>query len=251
MLPSQDLRRLGELLSTRSGWGEGNARWPSAPPPPPSQHILLEWFTARPQSSSSLKLLPASVSNCSWLSQALRCHSSCHQHFLKFKNKRKPASEPHACFPPPESSLLAPAVATVRSGFLGNCCHGDSALSYCVNVSRLPPYLLCDMEACKTVRLEALHLTSLPCKGGVWFAWATASWLCSPFLFSLRLPGQSLPMESPGQLRTRSALCGLNGVAQIQQHLVATDLQSHQSLHGEQSQSSQHLPPKDKSQSTS
>lgn len=170
MSPSQDRWRRGELLSPRSEWGKGNAL--VAQSPPRSQHILLGWF--RPQSGSSWRLLPASASNCSWLSQALRCLGACRQHFLQFKNKRKPSSEPHACLPPPESSWLAPAVATVSGGFLGNCCHGDSASSYCANVSRLP-HLVCDTDACKMVRLKALHLSALPCEGGVWFAWAKAS----------------------------------------------------------------------------
>lgn len=61
---------------------------------------------------------------------------------LPLKNKRKPFSEPPHSLPPPESSLLAPAVATVRSGVLGNCCYGDPVLQYCTNVSHLSPYLV-------------------------------------------------------------------------------------------------------------
>lgn len=94
---------------------------------------------------------------------------------------------------------------------MGNCCHGDSALSYCANVSHLLPYLVCDMDACKMVRLKALHLSPLPSK----LVHLGQSFLaaCFPFLPSLRLSGQSLSMERKScQLRTRRpALCGLNG----------------------------------------
>lgn len=160
---------------------------------PPTQHILLEGFTAKPQTSSSLRLLPAFASNGSWLSQALRRLGSCRQHSFSLRIKGSHPLSPHACLPPPESSLLAPAVATVRSGFLGNCCHGDCALSYCANVSHLPPYLVCDMDACKMVRLKTLHLSPLPSK----LVHLGQSFLaaCFPFLSFLRLPGQSLPME--------------------------------------------------------
>lgn len=103
---------------------------------------------------------------------------------LRIKGSR-PLSPTHASHP--QSSWLAPAVATVSGGFLGNCCHGDSASSYCANVSRLP-HLVCDTDACKMVRLKTLHLSALPCEGGVWFAW--------PKLLRSLLPISVLP-EAP------------------------------------------------------
>ena len=77
---------------------------------PLSWHILLECSAARPQSSSPLSLLPAPPSNGSWLSQALRRLGSCHQHFLQFKNKRKPSSESPRTSPTP------------RVFFASSCC---------------------------------------------------------------------------------------------------------------------------------
>lgn len=76
---------------------------------------------------------------------------------LPFKNKRKPFSEPPHMPSTPISSLLAPAVATVRSGVLGNRCYGDPILNYCANVSHLSPYLVWDMDAWKMWRLKTLH----------------------------------------------------------------------------------------------
>lgn len=165
--------------------------------------------------ASSLRLLSARPSKCSWLSQALKCLGFCRQYFLQFKNKGSHPLSPHACLPPPESSLLVPAVATVRSGFLGNCCHGDPVLSYWANASHLYPYLVCDRNADKTVMLKVLHLSPLPCKLvylGPHFLVA-----CTPSLPSSRSLASCCQWKvSPGQLRTRrSALHGLNVMVQI------------------------------------
>lgn len=83
-------------------------------------------------------------------------------------------------------------------------------------MSHLFPYLVCDMDAYKMLRSEALYLSPLPCKlvdlGQSFLA------ACSPFLSSLSpLVSRYQWKESLRQLRTRRpALHGLNGVAQIQ-----------------------------------
>lgn len=40
----------------------------------------------------------------------------------------------------------------------------ETILSYCAHASHLSPYLVCDMDACKMVRLKALHPSPLSSK---------------------------------------------------------------------------------------
>lgn len=112
---------------------------------------------------------------------------------------------PHACLPPPESSLLVPAVATVRSGFLGNCCHGDPVLSYWANASHLYPYLVCDRNAGKTVRLKVLHLFSFAMQVGLPGPKLLGSLYPIPAFF--KVPGQLLPMESKSWTAEDKEIC--------------------------------------------